>query len=292
MCSVKYNISRVNRVQIKLPLPEKKKKLEDVGLHFLPFYRVVPFFPFYYYLYTRAPFFPHLFSCALLLLLVEYGGVAASVAPIHLALSGMQALKFALLEGFRLHGNRQRHVHPNNPKRCGRRKKEIKSILEWRKIEEEKNSRCAHGYRQNSLKSDVHVSLNVTDKIHAYRAPNKSERFFARRRQNVYRSEMIIASLFAIASNRKCQRQKVLFHLCLISDLSRASSIATSDFRGNLPMCLCMISFEIFNSQTPSELRLWVEIWSYNRNQLMRFFGRIHIKYSCWLYVSFHQTFR
>jgi hypothetical protein len=114
-----------------------------------------------------------------------------------------------------------------------------------------KNSRCAHGYRQNSLKSDVHVSLNVTDKIHAYRAPNKSERFFARRRQNVHRSEMIIASLFAIASNRKCQRQKVLFHLCLISDLSRASSIATSDFRGNLPMCLCMISFEIFNSQTP-----------------------------------------
>lgn len=50
----------------------------------------------------------------------------------------MQALKFALLEGFRLHGNRQRHVHPNNPKRCGRRKKEIKSILGWRKIEEEK----------------------------------------------------------------------------------------------------------------------------------------------------------
>jgi hypothetical protein len=34
-----------------------------------------------------------------------------------LALSGMQALKFTLLEGFRLHGNRQRHVHPNNPKR-------------------------------------------------------------------------------------------------------------------------------------------------------------------------------
>lgn len=57
----------------------------------------------FFYIFT-------LFSCSLL---VEYGGVAARLAPIHLALSGMQALEFALLEGFRFHGNRQRHVHPD-----------------------------------------------------------------------------------------------------------------------------------------------------------------------------------
>lgn len=94
--------------------------LEDVGLLYSFFFSSLQschhFFFFYYYyckLFIYVGLFQFLFFPAIFSVFsVEDGSVAASVAPIHLALSGMEAFKFALLEGFRLHGNGQRHVHP------------------------------------------------------------------------------------------------------------------------------------------------------------------------------------
>lgn len=58
VCSVKYNISRVNRVQIKLPLPEKRKSWKMLVFIFFPFTASFLFFLLLLlFIYARS-FFP------------------------------------------------------------------------------------------------------------------------------------------------------------------------------------------------------------------------------------------
>lgn len=65
VCSVKYNISRVNRVQIKLPLPEKRKSWKMLVFIFFPFTASFLFFSPFIIIYIRALLFSPIFSPAL-----------------------------------------------------------------------------------------------------------------------------------------------------------------------------------------------------------------------------------